>query len=173
MIKKEDTYPIGRITKAHGLRGEVVFAFTDPIFDDTDSDYLICEVDGILVPFFIEEYRFKNDSAALVKFQDIDTVEQTRQIVGSTVYFEKKYVTETDRDEVSLNYFIGFTLIDSEAGKVGTIVDIDDNTDNWLFVVERSDGKESLIPAHDEFITDIDHTNKTIEMNLPTGLLDL
>lgn len=173
MINKDDTYPIGRITKAHGLRGEVVFAFTDPVFDDIDSDYLICEVDGILVPFFIEEYRFKNDSAALVKFEDIDTLEQTRQIVGSTVYFEKKYMREADRNEMSLNYFIGFTILDTEVGQVGTIADIDDNTDNWLFVVVRSDGSECLIPARDEFITDIDHTNKTIEMNLPTGLLDL
>ena len=76
MIKKEDTYPIGRITKAHGLKGEVVFNFEDDIFDRVECPYLICEVEGILVPFFMEEYRFKTDSSALVKFEDINSAEQ-------------------------------------------------------------------------------------------------
>ncbi len=173
MIRKDDTYQIGRITKTHGLKGEVVFTFTDPIFDETGCEYLICEVEGILVPFFIEEYRFKNDSAALVKFDGIDTIEQAQPILGSPVYFEKKYVNTDEQDEVSLSYFIGYRLTDTDEGPIGTITDIDDKTDNWLFIVERNNGNECLIPAHDEFITNIDHTNKTIEMNLPTGLLDL
>lgn len=174
MIRKDDTYPIGHITKPHGLKGEVVFAFTDPIFDDVDCQYLICEVDGILVPFFIEEYRFKNDTTALVKFEGIDDIDQARQVVGSTVYFEKKYVEQSGQQELTLRYFIGFSILEATDGTiVGTIVDVDDNTDNWLFVVERADGTEVLIPAHDEFITDINQTDKTIEMNLPAGLLDL
>ena len=172
MINKDDTYKIGRITKAHALRGEVVFMFSDDIFDRVDCPYLICEIDGILVPFFIEEYRFKNDSAALVKFEDIDSAEQAQQIIGSDIYFEKKYIEEGEEDEVSLNYFIGFT-VKEDKNTIGTIIGIDDNTDNWLFIVERTNGDECMIPAHEEFIIDIDHKNKTIEMNLPIGLLDL
>ena len=57
MIRQEDVYKIGQITKVHGLKGEVVFNFVDDIFDRVDCDYLICELDDILVPFFIEEYR--------------------------------------------------------------------------------------------------------------------
>ena len=73
MIKKEDVYKIGVLTKPHGIKGEVSFSFTDDVFDRVECDYLICLMDGILVPFFIEEYRFKNDSVALVKFDGIDT----------------------------------------------------------------------------------------------------
>ena len=145
--------------------------FDDDIFDRVDCPYLICEVDGLLVPFFIEEYRFKTDSAALVKFTDIDSAEQAQQLIGSTVYFENKYIEEGDEDEVSLNYFIGFTVKDGDT-EVGTITDIDDQTENWLFVVERGDD-ELLIPAHEEFITDIDHPNRVITMDLPIGLIDL
>ena len=71
MIKREDVYKIGRLGKAHGVKGEVSFQFDDDIFDTTDADYLILEIDGILVPFFMEEYRFRNDSLALVKFCDV------------------------------------------------------------------------------------------------------
>lgn len=171
MITKEQVYIIGQITKPHGLKGELSMNFDDDIFDRVDCPYLICEVDGLLVPFFIEEYRFKTDSSALIKFIDIDSAEQAQQLVGSTVYFENKFIEEGDEEEVSLNYFIGFDIKDGEA-LVGTITDIDDQTENWLFVVER-DGNELLIPAHEEFITDIDHQNRTITMDLPNGLIDL
>lgn len=173
MIKKEDTYKIGQIGKPHGLKGEVIFNFTDDIFDRVDCPYLICEVEGILVPFFLEEYRFKTDSSALIKFDGIDSVEDSRQIVGSDVYFENKFIEESDEEEVSLSYFVGFNAIDSEGNTIGEIVDIDDNTENWLFVVENAEGKEILIPAHEEFIIDINHKKKTIEMDLPEGLLEL
>ena len=172
MIRKEDTYPIGRITKAHGLKGEVVFNFEDDIFDRVECPYLICEVDGILVPFFIEEYRFKTDSSALMIFEDIDSVEQAQRLLGSEVYFENKYIEKGDAEEVSLNYFIGFTLTDTDGHTIGKIIGIDDQTENWLFEVETN-ASNVLIPAHEDFITDINHKNKTIKMNLPEGLLDL
>ena len=172
MIKKEDTYPIGRITKAHGLKGEVVFNFEDDIFDRVECPYLICEVEGILVPFFMEEYRFKTDSSALLKFEDINSAGQAMQLIGSEVYFENKYIEEGDADEVSLNYFIGFTIKDTDGATIGTITGIDDQTENWLFHVETAND-DVLIPAHEDFITEINHKDKIIEMDHPEGLLDL
>ncbi|MEE0362596.1 MAG: 16S rRNA processing protein RimM, partial [Prevotella sp.] len=68
MIRQEDVYRIGRIGRPHGVKGEVTFRFDDDVFDRVDSDYLVLSVDGILVPFFIEEYRFKSGEVALVKF---------------------------------------------------------------------------------------------------------
>lgn len=173
MINKEDVYKIGKITKAHGLKGEVVFVFDDDIFDREESEYLICEIDGILVPFFMEEYRFRSDSSALVTFEGIDSIEKTEQIVGSDVYYERKKANENDNEdedgeEYSLYYFVGFTIMDGET-EVGKIEAIDDKTDNWLFITE--DG--SLIPANEDFITGIDHEKKIIMMNLPLGLLEL
>ena len=73
MIKKEEVYKIGRLGKAHGVKGEVSLQFDDDIFDRVDADYLVLEIDGILVPFFMEEYRFRSDVVALVKFCDVDS----------------------------------------------------------------------------------------------------
>ena len=56
MIKAEEVYKIGRLGKAHGVKGEVSFQFDDDIFDRVDADYLVLDIDGILVPFFMEEY---------------------------------------------------------------------------------------------------------------------
>lgn len=174
MIKQEDVYQIGRMGKAHGLKGEINFQFTDDLWDRTDCDYLICEVEGILVPFFIEEYRFRSDSTAIMKLDGIDNVEAVQMLVNTPVYLEKKYQEELNDDEVSLNYFIGFKMVDGDNGKdIGTITDIDDKTDNWLFIVERTDGSEVMIPAHEEFITEIQQKERIMVMDLPLGLLDL
>lgn len=173
MIQYSDVYKIGTITKAHGLQGEVVFNFSDDIFDTSDSDYLIIDVDGILVPFFITEYRFRSNASVLMKFDRIESSEQTQQIVGCDVYFEKSKAQAADTDEMSLNYFIGFTILDEQGGTIGEITDIDDKTDNWLFVVENDKGNEVFVPAQESFIMDINHEKRTMTMDLPIGLLDL
>lgn len=160
--------------KAHGLKGEINFQFTDDVWDRTGSDHLICDVDGILVPFFIEEYRFRSDSTAIVKLQDLDSADAAQFLVNSNVYLEKKHQEELDEDEVSLHYFIGFRMLDGDNGnEIGTITAIDDQTDNWLFIVTRPDGTETMIPAHEEFITEIRQEEHTMVMDLPLGLLDL
>lgn len=174
MIRQEDVYQIGRMGRAHGLKGEINFQFTDDVWDRADCDYLICSVDGILVPFFIEEYRFRSDSTAIVKLEGMDNADAVQMLVNSPVYIEKKYQEELDEDKVSLHYFIGFSMIDGDNGQeIGTIVDIDDQTDNWLFIVERPDGSEVMVPAHEEFIADIRQEEKTMVMDLPIGLLEL
>ena len=173
MIRQEDVVLIGRITKAHGLAGEVVFTFTDDVFDRVDCDYLICDIDGILVPFFIEEYRFRSNGSALMKFEDIDTVEQTAQIVGSDVFFPKELMPPPEEGDLSLNSFVGFHVFDKEMGDIGIVRDYDDQTENWLLKVENEQGRQLLLPFHDDFITHIDFENGLVEMQLPEGLLEL
>ena len=169
MIKKEDVYKIGRLGKAHGVKGEVSFQFDDDIFDTADADYLILDIDGILVPFFMEEYRFRNDSLALVKFCDVDTQQRASELTGCDVYFPRS-VADEEGESLSLAMLVGFDLVEAATNeKVGKIAAIDDSTQNILFELE--DGR--LIPANDELIEDIDTEQQTIKMNIPEGLLTL
>ena len=169
MIKAEEVYKIGRIGKAHGIKGEVSLQYDDDIFDRVDADYLVLNVDGILVPFYMEEYRFRNDSVCLVKFCDIDTQQRASELTGCEVYFPRSLAEEAD-EMPSLASLVGFEIVDASDGKtVGNIVAIDDQTANILFELE--DG--TLIPANDDLITDIDWAGKRITMNIPKGLLEL
>ena len=169
MIKQEEVYRIGRLGKAHGVKGEVSFQFDDDIFDQIDADYLVLDIDGILVPFFMEEYRFRNDSVCLVKFCDIDTQQQASELTGCDVYFPRALADEADTVP-SLSSLVGFQIVDVKANQaVGRIADIDDQTANILFELE--DGR--LIPAAEELITGIDTTHRQISLNIPQGLLEL
>ena len=168
MIKKEEVYQIGRIGKTHGVKGEVTFQLDDDVFDRVESDYLVLDIDGILVPFFMEEYRFKSDATAIVKFEDIDTQERARELTGCDVYFP--LALADDDAPLSLSMLVGFELVDAATGRqIGRIAAIDDQTANTLFELE--DG--TLIPANDDLVTHIDINNKQIAMTLPEGLLEL
>lgn len=171
MIKKEEVFKIGIINKPHGVKGEVSFTFTDDIFDRVeDCDYLVLLLDGILVPFFIEEYRFRSGNVALVKFEGIDSTEKARTLTNVEVYYPVKFMD--DQEEISSwNYFIGFRVEDIHHGCLGTVVDVDDATMNVLFVIENGD-EEVLLPAHEEFILDIDRKKKILKVDIPDGLLD-
>lgn len=165
----EDYYKIGKIGKPHGVKGEVSFHFSDDVFDRTDAEYLMLCIDGLMVPFFMEEYRFRSDETALVKFCDIDTQERASELTGCEVFFSRE-LSDSDSGNISWAEIIGYVLVDSNTGKVvGNIASVDDSTVNILFELE--DG--TLIPASDELITNIDIKKKKIEIELPEGILDL
>ena len=169
MIKEENIYQIGRLGKTHGVRGEISFLFDDDVFDRVDADYLILKVDGIFVPFFIEEYRFKSDSNAIIKFEDIDTQERARELTGADVYFPRS-LAENDDENLSWPVLVGFDIIEASSGRtVGSIASVDDSTLNILFCLD--DGR--LIPASENLITAIDQQTRTLTMHIPDGLLDL
>ena len=169
MIRKEDVYRIGKLGKTHGVRGEISFLFDDDVFDRVDADYLILSIDDILVPFFIEEYRFKTDSNALMKFEGIDTQERARELTGCEVYFPHE-LADSDEDTISWAAIVGFDITDADSSRtIGRIAAVDDSTINILFELE--DGR--LIPASEDLITAIDQQARTITMHLPDGLLNL
>ena len=173
MIKKENVFKIGQFAKPHGIKGEIALVFTSDVFDRCDADYLICEMDGILVPFFMEEYRFKSDTTALIKFENINTEDAARRFSNLDAYYPREYVDADDLEETyDWNYFIGFCVEDESAGDLGEITDVDESTINVLLQVSK-DGKELLIPAVEEFIKEIDHESGKLFVQLPEGLLNL
>jgi len=169
MVSDSEVYKIGQIGRTHGVKGEVTFNFTDDVWDRAESEYLFLRVDGILVPFFLEEYRFRSDSTALVKFLDYDSANDVQFLIGSEVFFPHALTPEMGEDEeYTWRYFTGFSLFDEKAGCIGTIDRVDDSTQNILFQVG-----ERLIPAAEEWIKDINHKERSIHMTLPEGLLEL
>ena len=77
-----------------------------------------------------------------------------------------------EQDEItSWKFFVGFKVYDVHHGDLGEVVDVDDATMNVLFVIEK-EGEELLLPAHEEFILDIDKAQKVLTVDIPEGLLD-
>lgn len=172
MIRPDEVFRIGRLGKVHGIGGELTFNFSDDIFDRTDADFLFVEIDGIVVPFFIEEYRFRSDDLAIIKFEGIDTAEEARQLVNSSVFFPR--TQPTGDEEMSLSQLSGYQVIDAGSHRcVGVVTAVDTSTANTLLEVETTDGSHRLIPLAQELIADIDPQQQQIMLHIPEGLLEL
>lgn len=173
MIREEEVVKIGDFTKAHGIAGELSISFINNIFEAADPDFIICKMDGILVPFFIEEYRFKTDTSAFIKLEDIDSEDKARKFIKIEVYLLKNSIELTeDLNHYSWTSFNGFYLLDRRVGNVGEILSVDETTMNVLFTVNY-DGNEVLIPVTESLVDWIDLEKQQIQMNIPEGLLTL
>jgi 16S rRNA processing protein RimM len=171
MISQENVYKIGILGKPHGIKGELSFMFNDDVFDRVDADYLIVLIDGILVPFYIEEYRFHGNDTALVKFYDIDDSDRARDLTGCEIYFPKA-LSDVDDFDNSWESIVGFDVFNGD-NYIGAIASVDTSTENILLSVFTNDGNEILIPAAEEFMKNIDADKKKLVMELPDGLLDV
>ena len=171
MILSEELRPIGRFTRPHGVQGEISLQLTDDVFDCEGVSCFVCLIDGIYVPFFIDEYRYKTDNVVLVKLDRVTTVEQARRLSNRDVFVLRRECDERTSEFV-WNDFVGFLAEDTSIGTLGKIVHVDDTTMNVLFIIGRPDGSECFIPAQEVFIKDIDYNRRHILFNLPEGLID-
>ena len=175
MITRDEIIEIGTFNKPHGVEGEISATF------DCDVDVvkifrcLICDIDGIFVPFFPESTREKGITSIIVKIEGIDSAESVKILVNKKIYVLKSEYsdlsTEEDYDDYPVDFFIGFTIMDGDT-IIGNVTGIEDSTKNVLFIVSNGDNRV-YVPAVDDFIKDINIEKKTITMSLPEGLIDM
>lgn len=174
MIRNEDVFKIGQFAKPHGIKGEIALVTNSDVFEDSEEPYIICEMDGILVPFFIEEFRYKTDTVVLLKLENVNNEEAAREFSNREVFYPLDEVDEDDDliGDITWDSFIGYTVVDQLHGELGVITDVDESTINVLLQIDHN-GEEILLPAAEEFILSADHENKKLAVSVPEGLLDL
>lgn len=172
MIRQEEVYKIGKIGKPHGVKGELTLFFDDDVFDRVEAEYLVLCVDGILVPFYMDDWRFKTGETALVKFTDIDTKEAASELTGCEVFFPK-HLSDREEDDLTWDEIKGFEVVDANHGNIGNVVSIDESTVNVIMEVETAKGNIILVPANENLIKKVDPENRSIVVDLPDGLVDL
>ena len=176
MITSEQIIEIGKFGKSHGINGEIS-AFIDDDVDIEAIDRIVMDVDGIYVPFFIDSLRPKRTETVLIKIDGIDDERHAARLTNRIIYALKeddvKVAPDHDDDGFYASDLIGYTIVHANGEPVGTITDIEDSTENALFVINRPDGQPAYIPIADELIDEINPEERYIVMTLPEGILDL
>ena len=130
------------------------------------------EFDGILVPFFISGISPRGITAAIIKFDDINSEDQASEFLNCKVYSVDIASGEKDNIKYTGSSLTGYQVIDIKLGTLGIISEFIDFTNNPIFKIKKS-RKEILLPVNEEFILDIDEKNKTITVQTPEGLIDI
>ena len=171
-MTKNDCFFFGKVTKTHGLKGEITIKLdvVNPS-DFKNLRYVLIEDKGNLIPYFIENQKFSGDKM-FVQLQDVKTMEQAVVFLGKGVFLPNELLPELDDNDFYFKEIIGFTLVDEQKGEVGKISDVLEYPTQAVIQVMK-DGKEILIPIHDDIIQKVNKKAKTLNINAPEGLIDM
>lgn len=170
-MRQDDCYQLGEVIKTHGLNGEVSISLEVDYPDEYQNlESVFLEQQGKLIPFFIETIQI-NKSRALVKFDDIDSLDEAKTIVKSKLFLPLNSLPELTPGQYYFHDLIGCEVFE-ENSKLGKIKEVIDLNGNQLLVVDF-ESKEMLIPLKDEILTKVDTKSKIVNVSLPNGLLDL
>lgn len=190
MILRTELKEIGRLQKPHGINGEI--NVTSPLDADELSALrcVVLEIDGIFVPFFINAARPKSSQSALLTIDGINSEVEAAALCPAPLYALRDDIRnletaadeeddeEDDNEDDDEGFYaedlIGYT-VESDNGLLrGEIVELDDSTDNYLFIVRDEAGRRLMLPVADgSMIEEIDPDRHHIVLSLPEGLLDL
>ena len=170
-MKQDDCYQLGQVIKTHGLKGEVSVLLDVDFpseYEKLESVFLLMQ--GKLVPFFIDTIQI-NGNKALVKFEDLDTIEAATELVKSELYLPLSLLPELENDGYYYHDLVGCQVFENDV-LIGVVKEVIDLNGNELLSVVNGD-KEALIPMKEEILKKVDTKAKRVEVELPDGLLDL
>lgn len=169
-IQLNSLYPLGRISKTHGYNGTFVL-IADQLLDDNleNLSEIFVMIDGLIVPFPVEELVLTGDTQAHVKLEFVNDQNEASGLVGCEVYTDITY--HAPEIETGLEQWIGFTVHDTAYGNIGTIGQIEDYNGNIVLQVMDGD-KETLISLFPELVTKIDDDLKILYITAPEGYFD-
>ena len=163
---------IGKIVAAHGINGSLIL--THVVGNSQwlkKGQVLLLEMQkGSYIPYFVSQVKANNDKEYIINLEDVDKVEYAKRLVTKQVYVDE--VILSDYAKKSPLLWIGFNILDKKQGDIGAVIDVSQTGYQWLAKVIYH-GAEVLVPLIDQMILKVDVKTKTIEMELPEGLLEV
>lgn len=161
---------LGQIVNVKGLKGEVkVNSFTD---DNTKFERIpkvFIKQKQNLTEYEIEKVGYSKNQVIL-KFKNIDTVEEAEKLRNSYVVVDREIFGELPEGVYYIADLIGLDVYTENNEYLGKVDDIFNTGSNDVYVVKADDGKQKLLPGIDEVIKKIDLESNRITVNLIKGL---
>lgn len=167
----DECYQLGNVVKAHGLRGEVSIRLdTDQPEAYEGMESVFIDMDGKLVPFFVESMVVRNDRA-ITAFEGVEHVDEAKLLVGKKLYLPLSFLPSLPDGKYYYHDLVGCELFD-EGQLIGKVQEVYEMPTNFLMSVINN-GTEVLVPIEDEILVKVDIGAKRIDALLPEGLLDI
>ncbi|MDC1122369.1 ribosome maturation factor RimM [Nitrospinaceae bacterium] len=162
-----DWIPVGRVTRTHGLKGELKFF-------PADQDYLVVQKDQQIrlgeTTFKIKSVRGVK-SPFIVKFEGVDSIEAAQSLSGQEVLVAKEDFESLPEGEYYRFEIEGLKAFDDTGKYYGVIEEIIATGSNDVYVV-HGDGKEWLVPMIDSVVQNIDLEEGKLIFHCVEGLFE-
>lgn len=163
----------GKITRAHGLAGEVKLLPHSRILDSFNNlsrIYIENKSSDTPQEFNIINCRFHKNTAIL-KLNGVDSVEEAMSLVGREVYVQDEELGELEEDEYYFFELIGLEVFTDDGDYLGKVEDIMERAIQSILII-RDEGKEHLIPIADPIVKYVNLKEGKIIITPVKGMLD-
>lgn len=165
-------FKIGKLVTAFGLKGELILQHN--LGKKTSLKGLqalfIEERKSSFIPWFIEATRIKTAEEIYLKLQDVNTREAAIKLTQKEVWLAEDDFKKFSAKTSPIN-LLGYAILEKDK-ELGTILEVMEQPHQILCRIEI-EGKEVLIPLHENTIVKIDHKKKQVIVELPEGLLEI
>ncbi|MHB0949483.1 MAG: ribosome maturation factor RimM [Gemmatimonadaceae bacterium] len=177
--KASDYLIVGRVRRAHGIRGELVVEFlTDDPHDvfTKGRRLLVGDTKGDLPadPAAHEVQHatpFKGGMIVLLdQIPDRSAAERWRD---RYLFARRDELTPPDEDQLYLHELIGMRVVLEDGADVGTVEEFYELPQGIVIELQRSDREGTvMVPYIEEIVTGVDGDARVITIAPPDGLLD-
>jgi 16S rRNA processing protein RimM len=163
---------IGKLVATFGVKGELLLEHhlgkktalkgLEVLFIEVMKDEML--------PYFIQSAKIKSADEIYLKLDGVDTKEAAQKLLQRPVWLPDedfhKYASKSSPFSL-----LGFHLI-NEGADIGEVLEVIEHPHQVLLRIDIN-GKEALIPVHEETLEKIDKRKKQVFLHLPDGLLDI
>jgi 16S rRNA processing protein RimM len=172
-MSQDEFFQLGKVVKQSGSNGELVFLFNPEMLPgNIKMESVFIQLQGNLIPFFIDHYRMKSNNQSLVKLLDINSNDDAAPLLGCGLFLPNSMKPKTRKSRKVELDLVGFHVIDHVHGDIGIVVNILEMPMQELLDIDH-DGKQILVPLVDEIIIGIDEKKKTLMIEAPEGLIEI
>lgn len=165
-------YRIAKILRGHGIKGELKFTPVNERFNKLNTGIKLYLADRFnkVQEVQIEKIRIMQ-TEGIVKFKEIADRTEADKFSGGYLLIDKLDLPKLPKNEYYVDDLIGMDIVDEAGRKRGVLNDIYSQPAYDIYEVLH-DGKKSLIPAVEEFVTHIDKKKRTITLHVIDGLIE-
>ena len=166
----ENLVNIGTVVGTHHLLGTVKIKSMLEDIDLIIGEKVILEKNDIRKLLTIKSIKKFNDKKLLVNFEEINNIEQGKEINGFQVKIRRNLLPEKNENEFYIKDLLGVEVFEKEE-KIGGILDVMETAAHNIIIFEDINSKkEIMVPLIDKFIKKIDFKNNRIEIELIEGM---
>ncbi len=158
---------IGKIVNTHGLKGHIK---VEPWCDGIETFEYLSRVFVKNMSYKIESVKVQKN-LFLLKLEGLNSVEEAEKLKNTVLYAQEDEMPPLPEGVYYIKDIIGLDVYDDEK-YIGKISDWIETGANNVYVIQRKEGKDILIPAIDSVIKHVDIENNKMSVNMLEGLME-
>ncbi|MHC1560405.1 ribosome maturation factor RimM [Actinomycetospora sp. C-140] len=172
MTTPPDERVVGRVVKAHGLRGELV---VEPRTDNVEARFApgtVLSVRGSRLPALTIRAARRHGDRLLVTVEEVGDRDGAEALRSAELTAPALDGVPDDPDEFHDHQLEGLTAVLADGTVVGTVTAVLHGAGGELLAIERPGADEALVPFVAAIVTQVDVPGGRLVLDPPEGLLE-